>query len=54
MVGWDPSHSASKLGKTNKEMCGYASVLPDTYGMKVENLADVLNRFRDEHTAQTI
>jgi hypothetical protein len=54
MVGWDPSHSTSKLGRANKAMCGYASALPDTYGMKAEDLADLLNHLRDEHTAQII
>jgi hypothetical protein len=54
MIGWDPSHRVSKLGKTNKAIYGYVSALPDTYGMKAEDLADLLNRFRDEHTAQTI
>ena len=54
MVGWNPSHSPSNLGKANKAMCGYASALPDTYGMKAEDLADLLNRLRDENTAQMI
>ena len=54
MVGWDPSHSVSKLGNANKVMCGYASALPDSYGMKAEELAELLNRLRDEHTVQTI
>lgn len=42
------------LGKANKAICGYASALPDTYRMKAENLADLLNRLRDEHAAQII
>jgi hypothetical protein len=35
-------------------MCGYASAMPDTYGLKPEELAELLNRLRDEHTAQII
>jgi hypothetical protein len=54
MVGWDPAHSVSKLGKVNKAVCGYASALPDTYGLKAEELAHLLNRLRDEHSTQTI
>jgi hypothetical protein len=54
MVGWDPSHPVSKLGKANRVMCGYASALPDTYGFKAEELAELLNRLRDEHTSQII
>ena len=49
MVGWDPTHQVSKLGKTNQFICGYALALPDTYGLKAEELAELLNRLRDEH-----
>ena len=49
MVGWDPTHPVSKLGETNQFICGYASALPDTYGLKAEELAELLNRLRDEH-----
>ncbi len=42
MVGWDPSHPVSTLGKTNQVMCGYASALPDTYGLRPEELAELL------------
>jgi hypothetical protein len=54
MVGWDPADSVSKLGKANKAVCGYASALPDTYGLKAEELVQLLNRLRDEHNTQTI
>jgi len=54
MVGWDPAHPPSKLGKTTKLMSGYVSVLPHTYGLRAEELAELLNRLRDEHTAQII
>jgi hypothetical protein len=54
MVGWDPSHPVSKLGKVNRVMCGYASAMPDTYGLKPEELAEILNRLRDERSAQII
>jgi hypothetical protein len=50
MVGWDPLHPVSKLGRANQAICGYAFALPDTYGLKAEELAELLNRIRDGHT----
>jgi hypothetical protein len=35
-------------------MSGYVSALPHTYGLRAEELAKLLNRLRDEQTAQTI
>jgi hypothetical protein len=54
MVGWDPAHPISKVGKATKLLSGYVSALPDTYGLTAENLADLLNRLRDEHAVQAI
>lgn len=54
MVVWDSLRAVSKLGKANRLVCGYASALPDTYGLKAEELAELLNRLRDEHTSQII
>jgi hypothetical protein len=53
MVGWDPLHPVSKLGRTNQAICGYAFALPDTYGLNAEELAELLNRIRDGCTVQT-
>ena len=53
MVGWDPLRPVSKLGRTNQAIGGYAFAFPDTYGLKAEELAALLNRVRDEHVAQT-
>jgi len=47
MVAWDPIHSLSKLAKTNQALFGYACALPDTYGLKAEELAELLNKVRD-------
>jgi hypothetical protein len=51
MVGWDPLPPISTLGKTNQALCGYASAFPDTYGLKAEKLAELLNSVRDRHLA---
>ena len=51
MVGWDPLQPVSKLGKANQTLCGYAFALPDTYGLKAEELAELLNSVRDRHIA---
>jgi len=53
MVGWDPLHTVSKLGSANQAICGYAFALPDTYGLKAEELAELLNRIRDSCTVRT-
>src|SRR5437588_1319158 len=42
MVGWDPAHQISKMGKATKAFSGYVSALPDTYGLKAEELAELL------------
>ena len=52
MVGWDPAHEISTVGKATKAFSGYVSALPDTYGLDAEELAVLLNRLRDEHIAQ--
>ena|SRR5438105_4100241 len=54
MVGCDPAHQISKMGKATKAFSGYVSALPDTYGLKAEELAELLNRLRDEHAVQSI
>jgi hypothetical protein len=54
VVGWDPAHEISKAGKATKALSGYVSALPDMYGMRAEDLADLLNRLRDEYAAQSI
>lgn len=53
MVGWNPLHAPSKLGKTTKRMFCYVSALPETYGLSAEELAELMNRLRDDYTAPT-
>jgi hypothetical protein len=54
IVGWAPSHPASKFDNTARVITGYASTLPETYGLTAEELAELLNRWRDEHATQNI
>ncbi len=51
VVGWDPAHDVSKPGKVTKALSGFASALPDTYGLGAEELAALMNRLRDEYAA---
>ncbi len=54
VVGWNPAHEISKAGKATKALSGYVSALPDTYSLRAEELADLMNRLRDEYAAQSI
>lgn len=49
VVGWDPAADLPGVLKATKAISGYASTLPDTYGLRAEELAALLNRLRDEH-----
>jgi hypothetical protein len=49
VVGWDPAADLSGIVRATKAISGYASALPDTYGLRAEELAALLNRLRDEH-----
>jgi hypothetical protein len=39
---------------TARVMTGYASTLPENYGLTAKELAVLLNRLRDEHATQSI
>ena len=54
VVGWDPAHEISKPGKVTKALSGFVSALPDTYGLRAEELADLMDRLRDEYAPQSI
>ena len=54
VVGWDPAHDISTVGIATKAISGYVSALPDTYGLRAEHLADLMNQLRDEYAAQSI
>ena len=54
IVGWDPTDSLPKLGKVSQMLCGYACALPDTYGRKAEELAELLNQLRDGYLDKLI
>lgn len=46
MVAWNfsPDHSPKgRAGAISKALCGYEAALPDTYGMKPQDLAALLN-----------
>jgi hypothetical protein len=49
IVGWDPSHAPSTAEQAATVVTGYSSTLPETYGLTAEELAELLNRLRDEH-----
>jgi hypothetical protein len=53
IVGWDPSHGPAGFDDTAKVLTGYASTLPETYGLTAEELAELLNCLRDEYATQT-
>lgn len=53
-IGWDLSQSPSTAEKAATIMTGYASTLPDTYGLTAEELADLMNRLRNEHTSPLV
>jgi hypothetical protein len=49
LVVFDDSQPATqRLAKANRALFGFTSALPDTYGMKADALADLLNRRRME------
>ena len=54
MVGWDATQPASTVGAANKLLTGHSSALPDTYGLTVEELVDLMNRARDEYSSTAI
>ncbi len=54
VVGWDSTHEISKLGRATKALYGFVSALPDTYGLRAEELADLMKRFRDEYAMPPI
>jgi hypothetical protein len=54
VVGWDPAHEISKPGKVTKALSGFVSALPETYGLRAEELAELMNRLRDECAASSI
>jgi hypothetical protein len=41
-----PDDVAKRLGRANRSFAGRSSSLPDTYGMRAEQLAALLNRAR--------
>jgi hypothetical protein len=49
MVGWDPVEAQSTAPTVTKGITGYASTLPDTYGLTAQQLAELLNQLRDEY-----
>ena len=49
VVGWDPAVELSGVVRATKFIAGYASALPDTYGLTAEELVTLLNRLRDEY-----
>jgi hypothetical protein len=56
MVGWNYSsefQESRRLRKVNTAIAGAEAALPDTYGMSVEKLADLMNQLRDIH-ARTV
>jgi hypothetical protein len=50
LVGWDPSHPVSSAGKATKAISGYVSALPDTYSLTPEELAELMNKAREQAT----
>jgi hypothetical protein len=52
IVGWDPSQTPSTVEKAATVLSGYASTLPETYGLTAEELAELLNRLREENSVE--
>jgi len=46
--GLDPSHAPSTAEQAATVISGYSSTLPETYGLTAEELAELLNRMREE------
>lgn len=49
MIVYDHLHDRDKaLGQVNQSLVGGSSALPDTYGMKPQELADLMNAYREK------
>jgi hypothetical protein len=44
---------AARLRRVNKAIAFFEGALPDTYGMKAEDLADLMNEYKHRHAATT-
>jgi hypothetical protein len=44
---------AARLRRVNKAIAFFEGALPDTYGMKAEDLADLMNEYKCRHEAAT-
>ncbi len=51
MVGYDMSSIESTIGALNTALAGRNAALPDTYGFSVDELADLMQRWRDRAVA---
>ena len=49
IVGWNSSSAVSGLAGTNKAISGFAFTLPETYGYRADELAELLNALRDQY-----
>ncbi len=43
-----PAAPRSKMLEVSRDLCGFHACLPDTYGMKAEELADIMNKLREK------
>lgn len=53
MVAWDfvPGYDGWFTGRTlSRDLTGVEAALPDTYGMKAEDLARLMNNLRRQYT----
>jgi hypothetical protein len=56
MVGFNYStfhQGQPRLRRLASAMSGYEAALPDTYGMKADSLAELMNQWRSEHAADS-
>jgi hypothetical protein len=50
MVVYDDARVIGAAAKLNRSLAGRTSVLPDTYGFTADDLAKLLNAWRDRAT----
>jgi hypothetical protein len=48
---WD-ARAGRRIAKINRALVGAGSALPDTYGMKAEELAELMNEWRSRAITQ--